>query len=281
MDTQRTNGNEQSALWNGTAGRAWVETQDLLDNMFKPVEDMLVQVVSAENPQRLLDVGCGTGSTTFAAARVLGAQGDSVGIDISAQMIALARSRARREGMPTTFVCDDAARHAYEPAAFDVIVSRFGVMFFDDPVGAFRSLRQAARKNGSLHFYAWRSADENPFMTAAERAAKGLGLDMPTRQPDEPGQFAFGRESRIAGLLHESGWSAIDIEPVDFTCTFPEVDLVRYISSMGPFGRVLQELGPHERSGVVERVRAAFDPYVDGEEVRFSAACWKVSARAV
>jgi SAM-dependent methyltransferase len=280
MDTGRTNSNEQSALWNGTAGRAWVETQDLLDNMFKPVEDMLVQVVSAANPQRLLDVGCGTGGTTLSAARVLGAQADSVGIDISAQMIAVARSRASREGLATTFICDDAGRHVFQPATFDLIISRFGVMFFDDCVEAFKALRQATRKNGALHFYAWRSAGENPFMTAAERAAKALLLHMPTPQPDEPGQFAFARRSRIAGVLHESGWSAIDIEPVDFTCNFPEADLVRYLTWMGPLGRVLQKLDAQERSNVVKRVRAAFDPYVDGNEVRFIAACWKVSASA-
>jgi SAM-dependent methyltransferase len=280
MDTGRTNGNEQSALWNGTAGRAWVETQDLLDHMFKPVQDKLVDAVSANNPRWLLDVGCGTGDTTLAASQRLGTQGHAVGIDISEQMIALARLRATREGLPTTFICDDAGRHGFRPAYFDMIISRFGVMFFDDAVEAFKVLRQATRKNGALHFYAWRSAAENPFMTTAERAANALQMAMPARRPDEPGQFAFGRKSRVAGILQESGWSAIDIEPVDFTCTFPEEDLVRYISWMGPLGGVLQKLDADERLVVVERVRAAFDPFVDGDEVRFIAACWKVSARA-
>jgi ubiquinone/menaquinone biosynthesis C-methylase UbiE len=281
MDTERMNDNEQSALWNGTAGRAWVETQDLLDHMFKPIEDMLAQAVSTKHAQRVLDVGCGTGSKTLAASRRLGTQGHCVGIDISAQMIAMARSRAKHEDLPTTFICDDPRRHAFEPETFDLIISRFGVMFFDDFVDAFKILKQAARNNGGLHFYAWRNAEENPFMTTAERAAKALLLDMPTRRPDEPGQFAFARQSRVSSILQESGWSAINIEPVDITCTFPEADLVRYVTWMGPLGRVLQKLGAQDRQNVVETVRAAFDPYVDGDEVRFIAACWKVNATAL
>jgi SAM-dependent methyltransferase len=278
MDTESSNNDEQSVLWNGTAGRAWVEIQDLLDRIFQAVEEMIVQAVSAENPQRLLDVGCGTGSTTLAASRLPGCH--SVGIDISAPMIAMARSRAQREGLQTTFICGDAGRHDFEPGTFDMIISRFGVMFFDDPVEAFKILRQTTRRNGGLHFYAWRSAAENPFMTTAERAAQAQLLDMPTRQQDEPGQFAFARQGRVAGILQESGWDAIEIEPVDVTCTFPAADLDRYVGWMGPLGRVLQKVDPQERQGIVDTVRAAFDPYVVGDEVRFIAACWKVSAVA-
>ena len=280
MDTERMGDNKQAALWNGDVGQAWVEAQELLDSMFQPMEDMFVQAVSTELDQQVLDVGCGTGSTTLTASRRLGTRGRCVGIDISEPMIVTARSRAEQEDLTTTFICGDAQRHSFETESFDLIISRFGVMFFDDFVAAFRNLRQAARDNAELRLIAWRSAEENPFMTTAERAAMALLPHMPARQPDEPGQFAFANRSRVCSILQESGWTAINIEPVDVTCTFPERELVRYLSRIGPLGRILQEVDEQARNNIVETVRPAFDPYVHGDEVRFIAACWKVSAKS-
>lgn len=274
-------GNEQTALWNGTAGRAWVETQELLDHMFQPIEEMLVQAIPAGLAQQVLDVGCGTGGTTIAASRRLGTKGGCVGIDISAPMIAMAKARAEREGLPATFICDDAQRHAFKPESFDMIMSRFGVMFFDDFVAAFKNLRHAARDHAQLRFVAWRSAEENTFMTTAERAAVALLPHMLARRPDEPGQFAFARQSRVSSILQESGWAEINIEPVDIICAFPKAELVRYVTWMGPLGRVLQQADDQTRKNIVETVCPAFDPYIHGDEVRFIAACWDVSARAL
>jgi SAM-dependent methyltransferase len=117
MNVAHQTDNEQSALWNGVAGHAWVEAQDLLDQMFKPLEDLLVQAVFAKRRGRVLDVGCGTGSTTLAVARLLGTKGHYIGIDISDPMIAAAQARAEREGTPAGFIRADAQSHAFEPAA--------------------------------------------------------------------------------------------------------------------------------------------------------------------
>lgn len=281
MDTERVNDNKQGALWKGDAGRAWVATQELLDHMFKPIEHMLMQTVSPGLDHHVLDVGCGTGSTTLAATRRLGSTGRCVGIDISEPMIAAAQARAQQEHLPATFICNDAQTHAFDSESFDLIISRFGVMFFDDFVCAFKNLRQAARSNARLRFIAWRSAEENPFMTTAEHTARTLLPNMPARRPDEPGQFAFASEDRVRSILQESGWSAVQIEPVDVTCTFPESELMRYLTRMGPLGRLLQEADAQTRQRVVDTVRPAFDPYVYDDEVRFIAACWDVNARAL
>jgi len=281
MDVTHQTGNEQAALWNGRAGRAWVDAQEVLDRMFKPFEDRLAEAVRARSGHEVLDVGCGTGSTTLAIARRLGAQGHCVGIDISEPMIAAARARAEREeGAPARFVCADVQAHAFEPASFDLIVSRFGVMFFDDPVLAFANLRRAARDGAELRVIAWRSAAENPFMTTAERAAAPLLPDMPARRPDAPGQFAFADRQRVSAILEESGWAGIDIRPIDVDCTLPEKELLGYLGRLGPVGLVLQEADERTRRQVIDTVRAAFDPYVHGAEVRFTAACWLIGARA-
>ncbi|MGJ7524310.1 class I SAM-dependent methyltransferase [Variovorax sp. GB1P17] len=273
-------GDEQAKLWNGSAGRAWVDTQASLDHLFQPLEDLLVEAVSAGAGGRVLDVGCGTGATTLAVARLQGAGGRCVGVDISEPMIAAARKRADREGSPASFICANAQTHAFEPASFDMVISRLGVMFFDDPVRAFANLRSAARDDAELRFIAWRSAAENPFMTTAERAAAPLLPNLPARKPGAPGQFAFADRDRVQAVLEESGWADINIQPIDVNCTLPEKDLLAYLSRLGPVGLALQAVDEQTRTQVIDTVRAAFAPYVHGDEVRLTAACWMVGARA-
>lgn len=280
MEPGRETNEEQATLWNGPAGRAWVETQTLLDSVLEPIETLLVEAVAAEAAGRVLDVGCGTGGTTLAIARRLGASARCVGVDISEPMIVAARRRAEREGSPARFIVADAQVHRFEPAGFDTVVSRFGVMFFDEPVEAFSNLRRAARPGAELRFVAWRSAAENAFMTTAERAAAPLLPDLPARRPGAPGQFAFADRQRVATILEESGWRHVELRPVDVVCTLPESELVRYITWLGPVGLALQKANESTRVRVVETVRAAFEPYVDGAEVRFQAACWMTAARA-
>jgi SAM-dependent methyltransferase len=273
----------QGPLWNGAAGRAWVELQDLVEQTLKPIGDLLLEAAFAQEPQSrisVLDVGCGPGATTLAAARRLGAKGRCVGLDISDPMIAAARARAEREGSSATFIHADAQTYAFEPASFDMIISRFGVMFFDDPVRAFANLRHATVEGGEMRLITWRSAAENPFMTTAERAAAPLLPDIPARQPDAPGQFAFADERRVSSILTKSGWTHIVIHPCDVACTLPEKELVRYLTRMGPVGRALEGADEATRARVIDAIRPAFDRYVRGSEAQFTAACWVVGARA-
>ncbi|WP_420237457.1 class I SAM-dependent methyltransferase [Telmatobacter bradus] len=277
--SQQTN-HEQKELWNGHAGRAWAENQQILDQMFKPFEKLLVDVISSRAEGRILDIGCGAGSTTLAIARLLGTKGHCIGIDISAPLIEVARSRAVSESSSADFICADAQTHAFEMESFDTIISRFGVMFFGDPVLAFANLRRAGNQSTELRFIAWRDAAENPFMATAEHAAAPYLPNLPARRRCLPGQFAFADRNHINSILKQSGWADIDIQPINVTCTMPEKELVRYLAKNGPVGLMLQEAEEQIRNQVLQRVRAAFDPYVYEDEVRFRAACWMVSAHA-
>jgi SAM-dependent methyltransferase len=270
---------DQIALWNGVAGRGWVDAQESLDRLFEPFEELLIEAVTARRARRVLDVGCGTGSTSLAIARLLGAHGTCVGIDLSEPMIGLARERAELTSAAPRFICADAQTHSFEPASFDMIVSRFGVMFFDDSVRAFANLRRAATIGAALECITWRSPADNPFMTTAERAAAPFLPEMPVRRPGEPGQFAFADRDRVHAILSNSGWAGIAIEPLDVECTLPEHELDAYILRLGPLGRVLQAADERARRRLIDAVRAAFDPYVHGAEVRFTAACWRIGAR--
>ncbi len=270
----------QPALWGGTAGNAWAELQDLLDCIFHPFEALLAARLAPG--QRVLDIGCGTGSTTLAAARQVGPAGHCTGIDISAPLLAVAARRAQEEarGLALDFVHADAQRHAFAPAAFDALISRFGVMFFDDPVAAFARLHQAARDGAPLHLYAWRAAADNPFMTAAERAAAPLLALPPPAAPGQPGQFAFADAARVRGILEAGGWGDVAIVPADVPCAFPAEALTRYITRMGIVGRLMPTLDAAAREAVLAAIRPAFAPYIDGDQVRFTAACWRITARA-
>jgi SAM-dependent methyltransferase len=268
---------EQAARWNGEGGQAWVEQQAPLDAMFKPFEALLTDAI--EQGERVLDVGCGTGSTTLAAARMAGANGNCVGIDISAPMLDAARRRAEREGATATFVQADAQTYAFESGAFDTIISRFGVMFFSDPASAFANLRRAVRADGRLCVAAWRGADENPFMTTTERAAAPFLKNVPARPANGPGQFAFADAKRVRGILEESGWTAIAVRPIDVACAFSQNDLVRFFTRLGPLGVIFREIDVQTRAQVIEAVRGAFAPFIAGDDVRYTAACWLVTAR--
>jgi SAM-dependent methyltransferase len=158
---------QQIAQWNGCAGRGWVEAQESLDRMFEPFEDLLVEAVEARGAQRVLDIGCGTGSTTLAVARRLAGRGEAVGIDISEPMMALVRARAERASNPPRFICQT---HALESVSFDMIVSRFGTMFFDDPVRAFENLRRGAVLPGMPGAPADRKCDTRPRAGSSARS---------------------------------------------------------------------------------------------------------------
>lgn len=270
---------DQATLWNGSAGRAWVDGQDLLDRLFAPFQQLLVESAVAQ-PGDVLDIGCGTGSTTVAIARALGNGARCTGVDISAPMIEAARARADWEDVRADFIVADAETHDLEARRFDRIVSRFGVMFFADPVAAFANLRRSARDDAALDLIVWRSAGDNPFMTTAERAAAPLLPCLPARDPNGPGQFGFADPDRVRAILGGGGWRDITIRPLDVRCVMPETELVRYFTRLGPLGRVIDQVDASTRERIVETVRAAFEPYVHKGEVRFTAACWRIDARA-
>jgi len=267
-------------LWQSGGGNAWVQEQAVIDQMFRPIETLLVEAAASGPVERLLDVGCGTGGTTLALARRLGHAARCTGIDISEPMIAAARQQAQAAALAVDFVCADAEHHRFEPASFDMVVSRFGVMFFDDPVAAFANLRAATRGGGRLRCIVWRAPEDNPFMTAAEKAARPLLPGLPVRQADEAGQFGFARQARVRDIVTHAGWEQAAVEPVDVQCRFPESELDGYISRMGLVGRALDGLDAGLRQRVLDAVRPAFHAFVGGGTVSFRAACWMVSAQA-
>jgi SAM-dependent methyltransferase len=271
----------QVQAWNGDSGRAWVALQPVLDQTLKPFEDLIVDSVAAtaEPGEHILDLGCGTGATTLALAERFGALEGCAGIDISEPMIQVARTRARDRQLPVDFIVGDAQSFPFQAHTFDVLVSRFGVMFFDDPTAAFGNLRRATRPGGRLTFVCWRHPKDNPFMSTAELAVAHLLTDLKPVVTGSPGPMAFADPDRTQSILSASGWTAITIRPVDVTCTMQETDLLPYLTQMGPVGRTLPGLDAQTRAQVITSLREAYTEFIVDGEVRYIAACWMVDAR--
>ena len=272
-------GATEEDIWDGSRGQRWVEAQKLTDRMFKPVEDLLAEEVAAEAPGALLDVGCGAGSTTLRASEAMSGKGSCVGLDISTPLVEAARARAEAAGAPVEFIRADAETHDFADRKFDLIISRFGVMFFESFIEGYVNLRRAAAPEGALCVITWREPQENPFMTAVGRAVRPLLPDLPSYDPDAPGQFGMADEGKIRRVIEGSRWKDLVYEPVDFECAFPASEIDMMLTHLGPIGTILPTLDPQQAEKVFETAKDAYTPYIDGDEVKYTAACWKITAR--
>lgn len=270
---------DQIALWNEASGRSWVELQGVLDRLLAPFGTLVVNEAFPGKGGRVLDVGCGAGATTLTMAKRLGPTGRCVGVDISGPLLTAATASATAELIGTaTFIQADAQTYAFEPDSFDAVISRFGVMFFDDSEAAFTNIRRAVTNTGKLAFVAWRSPAENPFMTTARRAAEPLLPNLPTPDPTAPGQFAFADGERVRRILERSGWNDIAVSPVDVEGVIAERDLLAYVTKLGPVGVALREADDATRARVTQVVHEAFGSYIQNGMARFTMACWLVKA---
>lgn len=268
---------DMAAYWD-RAGKVWVEQQALLDRIYQPVAEAVVEAADPRNGQAVLDVGCGAGATTFTAAWRTGPEGRAVGVDISPALVELARRRAGEDGLEgVEFLLADAQVHPFAPD-FDAMVSRFGVMFFPDPVAAFANLRRALKPGGRLAFACWRSPQDNPLSLVPLAAAAPFLPEPLTFQKDAPGRFAFADADRVRRILAESGWRKIEIAPLDTTAPGTFDDLMTLSLRVGPLNPALAGADEALRGRVREAVADALAPYVRDGVAAIDAACWLVTA---
>jgi SAM-dependent methyltransferase len=275
---------DQIAYWNGPAGQRWTERQALQDVLLAPVSEILIDRAGVRAGERIIDVGCGCGAIAIALAQRTGPAGHVLGIDISAPMLARAR-QLTPAGIPVEFVLADATVYPFVPASFDLLVSRFGVMFFAEPVLSFANMRRALRPSGRLAFACWREPRENPWMMAPLQAVYQHVPKLPQQEPDDPGPFAFASEARVHRILSEAGFSGIAMEPRNFVLDLAigrgldaAVDAVLEI---GPANRALEGHPADVREAAKGSIREALAPFVSGQEVRLAGSIWMVTAKGL
>lgn len=277
---------EQIEAWNGAVGAKWVRYQDRLDRMLAPFGSALLKAAAVKPGNRIMDVGCGCGATTLEAATLTGSTGRTLGIDISLPMISRARERNAQRGLSAAFSVADASLHDFAPDAFDLLISRFGVMFFDDPVAAFANLHNALAKNGRLAFVCWRAIAENPWLSLPLRAAIPLLPPFEPTPPGAPGPFAFADAGRVATLLAEAGFRDIDLTPYDAKLVLgaPEGDALEDALAqsleIGPLSRLLADIPDTLRANVTDAVRTELARHLTPEGIALGGATWIITARA-
>lgn len=281
MTTTAAPGVLTEAYWNDAGGNAWVEHQGLLDRINQPVGDIVAGRADPGAGARVLDIGCGAGATTLDMARRVGPDGRAVGVDVSDALLELARQRARAEAIGNVeFVRADAATHDFSGPVFDAAISRYGVMFFEDPDAAFANLRRALRPDGGLTFACWRSAAENPLTLIPLEAAAPFLPESPRAPADAPGRFAFADADRVRGILDRSGWRQVAIEPLDVATPVSLDELLTLSLKLGQLGTLLPRQDESVRKRVAEAVAARLASHVEDGVVPMTAACWLVTATA-
>lgn len=271
---------DQAAHWNQAGGQAWVELQGLMDTLNKPIEDVLLARGDPGVGGKVLDIGCGAGGTTLAMARRVGPQGLSLGVDVSAPLLGLARRRAEAEGLEAANFLEGDAETLDMGAGFDGVISRFGVMFFSDFDAAFANIRSSLRPGGSMVFACWRSPQDNPLASLPMDAVSHLLPPTPKGDPLAPGRFAFADPLRIRGILERSGWRDIVIEALDAPTPIALADLATLSLKMGPVAAALRQQDQATSARVQETVHAALAPHAENGIVPMTAACWLVTALA-
>jgi ubiquinone/menaquinone biosynthesis C-methylase UbiE len=280
-DTAEIANTAQADYWNGRTGETWVEINRLLDMELEPLGRETQAALKPRPGERVLDIGCGGGDTSFDLARAVGPTGAVLGVDISRPLLDLAARRAEPLGLPVSFEAADAQVSDFRGGGFDAAFSRFGVMFFSGPEAAFANIRKALKPGGRIAFVCWRPAAENPIMTAPMQAVADILPPSAPSDPLAPGPFAFADPERVRRILGEAGFDSVEIRPYDTRTGgwTPEEALV-IAQRIGPLGATLRE-NPDLRPKVQDAVARELERHVDPDgKVRMAAAVWIVTAKA-
>lgn len=272
---------QQKAYWNEVAGPRWVAADDVVAGIEARFLDRLLAAAAPVPGESALDIGCGSGRSTALLAHAVGSRGRVVGVDLSRPLLELARERLAHEVLDgvVELLEDDAQTHRFAAGAFDLVLSIFGVMFFEDPRAAFANLRGALRAGGRVVFLCWRSPRENPWVVVPFEAA-AQHLELPRPEPGAPGPFAFADPQRVRGILEAAGFTAIELSPCD-----EEVDMapnvgqaLEFLQRVGPLASPLAQADPADRRRALQAVGQALGERAGDGPVRFQGATWLVRA---
>jgi ubiquinone/menaquinone biosynthesis C-methylase UbiE len=279
--------NEQIEYWNGDAGKRWAQEDDVMARLLQPICEALLDHADIAHCRNALDVGCGGGSQSLLLAQRLGLGAMLLGVDISAPMLEVAQSKCALVGETTAsmqFLQADAATPAFQPGSFDLLFSRFGVMFFDEPTAAFSNMRLAMTDNAQVAFCCWQSLRDNDWTLLPLQAAL-RHVEMPEApSANAPGPFAFADPEYLRRIMAAAGFGDIDIHSHNTNISIgqgPDLSsCVHELARIGPVSRLLVGADDTLLKKVFGAMKEVLAPYYNGSSLVLPAAIWFVTARA-
>ena len=276
---------EQIEYWNGDAGKRWAQDDGTMARLLHPITEALLEHAPLTGCRHALDIGCGGGSQSLMLAQRLGEGSSVLGVDISGPMLEVAR---RKREAPATgrgslaFLQADAAAHDFEAGSFDLLFSRFGVMFFDDPVAAFSNLRGALQAQGRVAFCCWQAVKDNDWVSIPLRAALQHLPPPEPPPPNAPGPFAFADPDRVESVLESAGFGRVALHPFNTTLRISEASAlpqaVLDLARIGPVSRLLADQPQAVLDTVFPAIEEALQPYFQQGALDLQAAVWLVTA---
>ena len=270
---------EVQKYWNEEGGKKWVDNIEVVESILVPMSNRLMQQIAATSGERILDVGCGGGVTSIKLAEQVGPTGKVLGVDVSVPIITIAVERGLGIANLNFQQCD-AATASMDNDSFDVITSRFGVMFFDDPISAFTNLHNNLKSTGRLVFLCWRTIEENPWLGEPAAAAFEI-LPPPEEKPDPeaPGPFSLGDPDHLKNILQSAGFKNIHLQAVDMGLPMGPLDeAVSFLMKLGPAADAVKEASEDEKVAVAAAIRKVLEKYDSADGVTTPAATWIVTA---
>jgi ubiquinone/menaquinone biosynthesis C-methylase UbiE len=271
-----------AAFWNSTMGHAWVSQQAVISDVFTSVTSVSLVAAAAKQGEHVIDIGCGPGDTLLAFARAVGPSGDALGVDVSVPMLEFARHRAAEAGLANvTCALADATTYAFEPRRANLVYSRFGMMFFDDPIKAFTNIRSGMKMGGRLVFVCFRTMPESPWFRVPIEAARPHVPPQPPVDPLAPGMFSLAREDRLRGVLTEAGFREIALNATDVPIHGKDTtQSMAFITQVGPLPALLENASDEQRKRATEAARNALAARIGADGRGLHVGLWLVSASA-
>jgi len=275
----------QIAYWNDEAGARWAALQERTDAAFAVMTEAALDYASPQTDEAVLDVGCGCGETVLELARRVGPNGNVMGVDVSKAMLDLAAERTRRRHLTNVqLVLADASTHRFSEGAYDLAFSRFGVMFFDNPVKAFANIKRSLRDGGRLTFTCWRDLSQNPWFFVPLAAAKPYLGPQAQPDPESPGPLSFADPNRVRLILQRAGFTTIELIQYDTMMRLSGPNELEsaadFATRLGPVSRALTGADESLKATVKAAILEVLREHEAAEGVFLPASVWIVSGRA-
>lgn len=275
----------EAEYWNSVATRAWANRHEPIDALFAGLTQVALDQAAPQHGEHVLDVGCGSGTTLLELAARVGSRGHVLGADIAQASVERARERIAASGLANAkAILADVSTHAFAPKQFDLVFSRFGVMFFADPTATFTRLRAAVKPGGRLTLAVFRGADRNPWATAPIASVRHLLPPAASPRPEDPGQFSWADPARIDRILGGAGFRDVSLTPHHPAMRLAEPGgverAVQFTMSVGPGVRATLGASDAMREAVRAGLHAFFQQLDGPQGIVLPGAIWIVKARA-